>query len=368
MKTWLHRISHCYELSLPLLDKGYLSIGFSDFLVDEAFFLDMTSPDYDGDKTVRLKEEAARQWGQGDHRTIHNLKRFLSEFTPGDRVLVPSWGTFSVYQIVGNVMRVCDLPQEVLHGLVPLGGQNKSVSLHEDGFFTHSQWPDGFDLGFLWPVKPIHADPEKRAIPRDWTDPALTSRMKIRQTNCDISALSDSVDKVIKYFEENRSPSLHVEAMSSLAERFCQLIQRELNGPDHFEKLIKWYFFKIGADTVVIPPKNQPKENPEADVDVEASFEAIKVRIHVQGKFHREETDDWAVTQIRAHAEGVRRRKCDTIDDYIDIFWVISTCTTFSNLALDEAIASSVRLIDGKAFAQMLLDAGLNKLDVAFER
>ena len=31
MNYWLHRISHLAELSYPLLEKGYLTIGFSDF-------------------------------------------------------------------------------------------------------------------------------------------------------------------------------------------------------------------------------------------------------------------------------------------------------------------------------------------------
>ena len=29
MDIWLHRISHCSEVSYKLLEKGYISIGFS---------------------------------------------------------------------------------------------------------------------------------------------------------------------------------------------------------------------------------------------------------------------------------------------------------------------------------------------------
>jgi hypothetical protein len=35
MNYWLHRISHHAEIAYPLLDKGYLSIGFSDFATQE---------------------------------------------------------------------------------------------------------------------------------------------------------------------------------------------------------------------------------------------------------------------------------------------------------------------------------------------
>ena len=31
MKIWLHRISHCSDVSEKLLENGYISIGFSDF-------------------------------------------------------------------------------------------------------------------------------------------------------------------------------------------------------------------------------------------------------------------------------------------------------------------------------------------------
>lgn len=35
MNYWLHRISHKAELSYPLLNKGFLTIGFSDFTDNE---------------------------------------------------------------------------------------------------------------------------------------------------------------------------------------------------------------------------------------------------------------------------------------------------------------------------------------------
>ena len=37
MNYWLHRISHCAEASWPLLEKGILTIGFSE-LSNNAFF------------------------------------------------------------------------------------------------------------------------------------------------------------------------------------------------------------------------------------------------------------------------------------------------------------------------------------------
>jgi len=39
MQYWLHRIAYLQNISHPLLDKDYLSIGFSDFCTDE-FYVD----------------------------------------------------------------------------------------------------------------------------------------------------------------------------------------------------------------------------------------------------------------------------------------------------------------------------------------
>ena len=34
-RVWLHRISHCKEVSFKLLEMGYLTIGFSDIAKEE---------------------------------------------------------------------------------------------------------------------------------------------------------------------------------------------------------------------------------------------------------------------------------------------------------------------------------------------
>lgn len=45
MKYWLHRISHKSDVSYPLLEEGYLSIGFSDFPSNDGFFEELRSKD-----------------------------------------------------------------------------------------------------------------------------------------------------------------------------------------------------------------------------------------------------------------------------------------------------------------------------------
>lgn len=86
MNYWLHRISHVAELSYPLLDKGYLTIGFSDFtnseLIDKVLANDWNY----------FNGQFQEMWGTVP-RTRHNLWNFL-KMSKGDIVIIPSWGTF----------------------------------------------------------------------------------------------------------------------------------------------------------------------------------------------------------------------------------------------------------------------------------
>lgn len=47
MQYWLHRIAHLEHVSYPLLDKGYLSIGFSEFCTGEFFEMVAQNKDWD---------------------------------------------------------------------------------------------------------------------------------------------------------------------------------------------------------------------------------------------------------------------------------------------------------------------------------
>jgi predicted Mrr-cat superfamily restriction endonuclease len=98
MSFWLHRISHHAEFSYPLLEQGYLSIGFSDFADPE--FLEKTfRKDW-----ASFEEWFADEWGQNPPGR-YSLWRFIAEMRKGDRVAVPSPSTFSVYEILEDKWR-----------------------------------------------------------------------------------------------------------------------------------------------------------------------------------------------------------------------------------------------------------------------
>lgn len=95
MNYWLHRISHLAHISYPLIDVGFLSIGYSTFSTDE--FIENA---LNGNEQV-FNRYFQDSWGYLP-RNRWTLWNFLSKMKKGDVVLVPSWGTFSIYRIIGE--------------------------------------------------------------------------------------------------------------------------------------------------------------------------------------------------------------------------------------------------------------------------
>ena len=86
MNYWLHRISHFARVSYPLINAGYLSIGFSDFSKDDFLENAFNGNEQHFNNTFQTK------WGYLP-RNRWTLWRFLNEMKRDDIVLVPSWGT-----------------------------------------------------------------------------------------------------------------------------------------------------------------------------------------------------------------------------------------------------------------------------------
>ena len=215
------------------------------------------------------------------------------------------------------------------------------------------------DLGLIVRVERITKEDLSRY---DYADSALTARMKIRQTNAEISDLRESIDNAIEAGEKKRPVKLYAESVNKLTEVLLDAIMRH-SSPEKFERLVKWYFQKIGASRVFIPPKNSADKLDEADADVIAEFDALMTTFYIQVKMHDGETSDWGVEQISKYYE--QHGRC--MDGYTAIPWVISSGTGFSEGAVALAQRKGVRLIDGPEFARMLVDVGILNIDQAFE-
>lgn len=352
-RYWLHRISHKMEISYPLLDMGYLSIGFSDFLYHPDF-LDKMVGDVENKWDI-FERENKEIWGDKLYRTRYNLWRFLTKFSENDYVVIPSWGTFSVYEIVGKPQCVGSV---IGNGITDWNGK-KAVSGGDGNRYIVYENGDVIDLGFVIPVKKVEKD-----IPRsDYAKNDLLSRMKIRQTNADITELSGLVDEAIKRFEENRPISIYAETIKSLSEPLKDVID-DIVDHDQFERLIKCYFEKIGADYVYIPSKRDGVG--EADGDIVARFDALKLVVYVQAKHHKNVTGETAVVQISEYTDQKHQEETDL--DYNSVSWVISAADEFSEKAQTLAMDRNIRLVNGYEFRKMLIDAGMARIASEFSK
>ena len=343
---WLHRISHNSEASYPLLEEGYLSIGFSNYFSNEEFLEEFKSKDeVEAWKYFEAFNSATADFG----RTRYNLWRFLYEFKIGDTVLVPKYKSFSLYEIVGEPMISGEFDGKITsNGSVIEADGNK---LLYDG--------EAIDLGFLIPVKKI-----KRRIPRkEYAGARLTSRMKMRQTNGDITDLKNDVEKALDKYIKGEPISLRGAVIEEAKDKLLSKINSKLD-PDKFQQLVYWYLEKIGADKVEIPAKNESFKSKGADGDIIADFDLLKVRVLVQVKFHTGETDEWGVQQIVEYSDQ-HQEIGDS--EYTYISWVLTSADNFSEKARQLALDKNIILIKGRDFAEKLIDAGLEGIDDAFK-
>lgn len=347
-KYWLHRISHRMEISYPLLERGYISIGFSGLLKNGRFLKSMISQLDDDGKWETFKKEYELACGKLN-RTRYNLWRFLCKFKENDYVLIPSWGTFHIYEIIGKPMFAGQAIEEYLIDW----NNNKVISGGEDNRYLVDNNNEIIDLGFVIPVRLV-----EKNIPRsDYAENDLLSRMKIRQTNADISDLADSIEKSIKRYKEKNPINIYAETVRNLSESLKSIIDEKVDH-NQFERLIKCYFEKIGADDVYIPSRKDGIG--EADGDIVARFDSLKLVVYVQAKHHTGETGEKGVDQISKYTEQKQQETTDL--DYNSISWVISSAEEFSEKAQALAVENNIKLINGSEFRKMLIDAGMAKI------
>lgn len=340
---FIHRSTYISSISIPLLDMNYISYGFSDF-AQIPNFLDNF---YNGGGFSYLEKTMNDEWG-GLSRNRHQLYRFLKKMKAGSWIIVPLPYEFSVYEVLEDkAITIADIHETVFNL------DKRQVNRNKDGFFVDDQGKL-IDLGFARKVKPI----ELHISRSGYATEALRSRMKILQTNIEIKNLDDDIKEAVSR-HKNQHPINFREELKDAVDNILKVIQDKLSD-DKFESLIKWYFERIGA-TSVIPSKNPKGKEGKEDVDVIATFDLLQTIFYVQAKHHKGETDEWAVEQINLFKEKIKREECD--EEYSRLFWVVSSCDSFSEKCVRLAQENNIQLIDGKRFASMLLDAGFLNID-----
>lgn len=339
MNYYLHRISggeNALPLAQALFKKGYLSIGFCDFSED-CYLAKIRGGQSEFDQMF------VEEW-KSCPRNRWNLWRFVNEMQPGDIVVVPSPYTFTICEIADNDVFTNESIDPAL--LVDIDGE----TIHKEGDYLYYDNKRIVDLGFYRKIKFVGAND----IPRDkFAAQDLYSRMKIRQTNANITDIGESVEAARRAFRNNKPINLKENILDSTFKIVLEKIQA-LGNDVKFEQLVEWYLKTLGA-RVETPSKNESPTS-EGDADKVGYFDNLGFAIMVQVKKHEGTTDSWAIDQIEAY------KKNHNFGEYATALWVISSCEKFSDEAKLRAEEASVRLIDGPAFSRMILETGMNGL------
>lgn len=337
MKYYLHRISHEGDVSYPLLENGLLSIGWHDFGNKE--FIDKARTNGLDYIKQQLKELSGNI-----PRNCKAYYRFIVEMDKGDIILVPMPRSFSIYKVLEKAIPVSEinLPENLCTT------DDKPIVYKNNLLYVDD---DVVDLGFVIKVQKM----EQNISRYDYADAKLTARMKIRQTNADITDLEESINNAINVFNANKPINLRSEIIENYTASVLNTI-KTVAQPDKLENLILWYCKKLGASDVDIQPRNETDK--QGDADVIATFENLKLILYIQAKFHKEETDSWAVEQISNYCGNI-------LDDgYSHIAWVITTADKYNQEAIKIAKEQNVMHITGKQFAEMLLDVGFSGMNI----
>ena len=126
---------------------------------------------------------------------------------------------------------------------------------------------------------------------------------------------------------------------------------------EELKNIVDCYMRQIGATWVFVPqPSDDYGEEPP---DVYAMFLKINVLFCIYIKSRKEYTDTWALRQILNYDE--QHTKCfDAKLGITNIPWVITTLDDFNKEGIKlEAQKRHVRLINGKEFANMLAETGI---------
>ena len=361
MNYWFHRISYEARVSYPLLEKGYLTIGFGDLLPKYANIIDEI-------KTDAIDEVKYNEIFQEIYNKVSRNRWFLWNFTKfavGDWIVVPSWGTFAVYEVVETAKSINNLPRDIIDSIKDWNG--KGVVF--DGAGISDSDGKEYDLGFFIKVSPItHYSNGTEFAPRaQFLKSALTKRLKSRATNGNLNDLADDVKNVVADIKNNKPLNFYTTVSDNLSKSLKELIQKEIT-PDKFELLVEWYMKKLGADDVDIPPKNASNKPDDGDADVIATFSRLNLVVYIQAKHYEGiQNDNWAITQIKNYIDGVDK------NNYTCAAWIISSCDEYSpevrQAAFQQSVQNSslpIRLINGGEFAKMLIDVGFS--DFKFEK
>lgn len=352
-KYWLHRIKggkNAMKLSHPLLfDHNILSTGWSELSNDD-FIRFSNEEKMTEEFNIAFEEKYILL------RNRWSLWRFL-HMCKGDIVVIPTWDKFSIYEIEDDTTYTIKSLPSLISPDKLLDWNKQQVHLQENAIYDKEG--NRIDLGFFRKVKPVDAK-TIRIWRQSYANQALFSRMKVMNTNADITDIRDDVDDAISRAIRELPINIHDELIKTILEGAKKPIDKYIQHRT-YEELVEKYLRAIGATEVVTPAPNGSRHE-DGDADKIAYFDPLKLAVMVQIKKHNKSTNDEAVKQIIEYAKNNEN------EDYQVQLWVISNAETFTDEAQQKAYEANVRLIDGREFIQMMLDVGLRYFTLKSEQ
>lgn len=334
---YLHRINHESEVSRKLLAKGWLSIGFLK-VATTAFVESSSAVDGSGYSNFDTALFDAYKYR---FRSRNVLFRFIAEMKLGDVIVIPSWRSFGVYKVLGEVIPRDQWPDEIVEIV-----------------------PDDCDLGFVHKVKPYCDKSEN--IGKQFADPILERKMKYRGLGLVLTPFANHVLEAIERFVDDNPISLSADLIDDLSRTMLESLN-SYSKPNSFEQVVCDYFTRIGASSAEVQSKTAKHgtDEKQGDVDVVATFDHLKTVYYIQVKRHEGETGEWAIAQVKAFAAGqASLAKEGDEPGYATVLWALTLAENFSPEAKDAANAilngaHAVTLVTGPEFARMMVEAGV---------
>ncbi|MCQ2336357.1 MAG: DUF2971 domain-containing protein [Paludibacteraceae bacterium] len=310
-KYWLHRISWEWQVSYPLLDRGFLSIGFCDFGTKES--LEKLRNDFEG--TIEA------QWGSYGRNRFY-LKNFVFRgkednrgMQKGDYVVVPKRGTFDIYEIVGEEVitsaDILDTVKNKTNDAEIKTSDGKVVSLNNDGYLVADK--KIIDLGFFWEVELKVSDIQRSK----YAGNKLGSALRFLGTNFQLDEEASKLVGEILKAEEGKEIGKPKESKLEL----------EIN-PGETVKYVEDYLTNIGAENIY---KHDSDECHKSKVDVIASFSKIDSTIYVVVQKNDNNVKDW----IRAEINEFKKHHSGGEDSAL--LWLISNERYFQQSIKNDA-------------------------------
>lgn len=326
---FIRMLNHEREISRKLFEDDYISIGYSKLNKDENGKEIDYVEEYNSseNKYEKIREDVKKKfekWG-----THSKFEKFLN-IEVGDIVIVPDYKCFYITEVIEK----------------PISYIGELKRSYGDG-----------DIGVVCKIKKISNSQGIVAKRELYAHGDLAKKLRSLGGYYELKA--DNIEKIKRDFENEKVIKIEEEFKSALRNKVLEIIKTKLN-PNNIERFIKNLMEKTGAKCD-IPAKNNKKNATTeiADVDITCVYEKIKHIIYIQVKKHEGETSEYGVEQLQEYNDT------ELDQDYSTSYWLITT-GEISEKARESQKKSKkvIRLIDGNELADMILEIGIDSLEV----